>query len=270
MTTTTTTPTGTVDRGKERKMSSEYHRSFYVGVPVARAWQAFADPRERENYVTPPGLRGDGWEAGKLDSVVEGRPPTDIEIGAVEPLRLINYREGVRFRANEGDNSVTDWLDVTVTFEAEGSGTRITFTRSGFGDSEEWQLFRQSQSLGQDETLSDLIVYLETGVAVHTQRHYSSWHGCIGAGVLEVGGGVEVRLVVPGGFAEHAGMRAGDLLVRLGGASVYRRSDVHAVERLLGPGATVQVTWIRDGELRTGEAALSDADYTVRHGVRGQ
>jgi uncharacterized protein YndB with AHSA1/START domain len=249
-------------------MSGTDERTFVVSVPVERAWRAFTDPEERKNYVVPPGRRADGWEAGELGSIVEKAPSTKIEIGKVEPMREINYREGVRFNWAQGDDSITDWLDVTVTFEQEGTGTRITFTRSGFGDSEEWRLFREAQSLGMDETLYDLILYLETGVAGRRHVH-SKPAGNLGASMIESRRGVEVVKVVPGGFAEQAGLLAGDTLVRLAGASVFRRSDIVVLQRAFGPGTEVEVDYVREGKLLTGHARLSAEHYAANHGARG-
>ena len=249
-------------------MSGIYERTFVVSVPVERAWRAFVDPEERKNYVVPPGRRGDAWEAGELESIVESMPPTKIELGEVDPMRSIHYREGVRFNWARGDDSVTDWLDVTVTFEEEATGTRITFTRSGFGDSEEWRLFKEAQSLGMDETLYDLALYLETGVA--GRRHFPSKPaGNLGASMLESRRGVEVVKVVPGGFAADAGLLAGDTLVRIAGASIFRRSDVVAIVRAFGPGAEVEVDYVRDAKLMTGQARLSEQHYAANHGARG-
>jgi uncharacterized protein YndB with AHSA1/START domain len=259
----------TIHEKKEDFMGGKYERTFVVAVPIARAWRAFVDPKERENYVAAPGQRGDMWEEGELQSIVPNQPPREIEIGKVEPMRVINYREGMRLGWTRGDPSVTDWLDVTVTFEEEASGTRITFTRSGFGDSEEWGLLRQATSLGQDETLADLVFYLETGIPVHGLRHFNQQKGSVGASMLESYRGIEIVEVIPGGFAEQAGLRAGDTLVQLGGAAVYKRSDVHAVERALGPGARVVVMFARAGQILTGDGTLSEAGYTQSHGARG-
>jgi uncharacterized protein YndB with AHSA1/START domain len=253
----------------EDTMSNTYERTFVVSVPVERAWRAFVDPKERENYVAAPGRSGDAWEAGELPSITPGVAPVQIEIGDVEPLRAINYREGVRMRWADGDDTVTDWLDVSVTFEEAGSGTRITFTRSGFGDSEEWRIRREAQCLGQDETLADLVFYLETGVPVHALRHYAAGAGDIGATFLESTRGVEMVRIVPGGFAEAAGLRAGDTLVRLAGAAIYRRADILAVQRSCGAGAAVEVTYVREGRVMHGEAELSESNYTVSQQARG-
>jgi uncharacterized protein YndB with AHSA1/START domain len=264
----TTTIEVTMHEQKEDAMGGKYERTFVVAVPVERAWRAFVDPEERKNYVVPPGRNADGWEQGELETIVEKMPSTKIELGKIESMRSINYREGVRFNWAKGDDSITDWLDVTVTFEQEGTGTRITFTRSGFGDSAEWRLFQEAQSLGMDETLYDLVLYLETGVA--GGRHFHSRPaGNLGASMLESRRGVQVVAIVPGGFAEEAGLRAGDTLVRLAGASVFRRSDVVALQRAFAPGTEVEVDFVREGRLLTGRAALSAEHYAANHGARG-
>jgi S1-C subfamily serine protease len=69
---------------------------------------------------------------------------------------------------------------------------------------------------------------------------------------------VRVVATEAGTFADRAGLRPGDLLVELGGAPIFRRSDVALITRLHPPGTEVQVAFVRDGALVTGRAPLSE------------
>jgi hypothetical protein len=63
--------------------------------------------------------------------------------------------------------------------------------------------------------------------------------------------------------AAEAGLEPGDLLVRLAGVSVFRRSDVWAVNGLVPPGTEVDVQYVRSGELATGRGRLSPVGLRV-------
>jgi uncharacterized protein YndB with AHSA1/START domain len=240
------------------RVSGMYERTFVIAVPVERAWQAFVDPREREKWFVPPGR--DPLEHPE-QPLIEGFQQSEYKIGEIEEHRRLGWSQSQNV---EGD---TRWLDTTVVFEEVESGTKITVTRSGFGDSEAWQLFVQSTGLGTDESIADLIAYMETGVPAG--RHYSSQSkapkGSLGAQMRDTAAGVRIAYVVPGGFAEEAGMRAGDLLYRLADASVFRRSDVWCIERVLKPGYTLEAEYVRNGRLLTGSGRLSTTHYTELH-----
>jgi len=209
-----------------------YERTFVVAAPVARAWQAFADPQEREAWMgTPP--------PGALE-------PGEMKLGTIEPNRRLSF--------SQRPAGLDGWYDTTVTFEDLGTGTRITITRSGFGDSEAWQHFAENTQRGFDEMIADLILYLETGV--RGQRHFLFRSG-IGATTLQTGAGVRITHVVPGGFAAEAGIQPGDLLLRLNGASMVHASDVGVVGREHDPGTVVDIEYVRGGEVLRGRAALS-------------
>jgi uncharacterized protein YndB with AHSA1/START domain len=242
--------------------SGAYERTFVLSVPVERAWRLFTDPREREQWMVPPGR--DPLEHPD-QPLIEGFPQNEYRVDEVDENRRLRWSQSSDV---EGD---ARWVETTVVFEASTSGTKITITRSGFGDSEAWQLFAQSTSLGWDESIADLIAYLETGVAA--ARHYSSQarapKGSLGAQMRDTGAGVRIVFPVPGGFAEQAGMRAGDLLLRLAGASIFRRSDVWCVERVLKPGRELEAEYVRDGKLLRGTARLSDTHYTELSGRGG-
>jgi uncharacterized protein YndB with AHSA1/START domain len=239
-----------------------YERTFVLSVPVERAWQAFTDPREREQWMVPPGR--DPLEHPD-QPLIEGFQLSQLQVGVIEEHERLSWSQ-----SHEIDGDVR-WIETTVVFEASASATRITITRSGFGDSDQWRLFAESTSLGWDESIADLIAYIETGV--RADRHYSSQNpapkGSLGAQMRETPAGVRITYVVPGGFAEEAGMQAGDLLLRLAAASVFRRSDVWCVERVLKPGQELDAEYVRDGKLLIGRGRLSETHYTELHGVIG-
>jgi putative serine protease PepD len=77
-------------------------------------------------------------------------------------------------------------------------------------------------------------------------------------------GGLRVAEVSPGGFAEAAGLRPGDLLVRIAAGPVFGLSDVGFVERAYEPGTELDVEYVRGDSLLRGRARLSEAFYTSR------
>jgi uncharacterized protein YndB with AHSA1/START domain len=242
--------------------TGRYERTFVLSVPVERAWQCFVDPRDREKWMVPPGR--DPLEHPN-QPIIEGFPQQEYRVDTVdEPNRLA----WSQLSEVGGD---ARWVETTVVFEATASGTKITVTRSGFGDSNDWQLVAQSTSLGWDESIADLIAYVETGVAAG--RHYESQSpapkGSVGAQMRDTGAGVRIASVVPGGFADEAGLQAGDLLIRLAGASVFRRSDVWCVERVLKPAYELDVEYVRAGQRLFGRGRLSATSYTELHGRGG-
>ncbi len=216
-------------------MSAKYERTFVVAVPVAKAWAAFADEQEREAWM---GTRPAGLELG------------EIKVGDVEPHRRLSW--------SQSQPGLDGWYETTVTFEEVSSGTRITIVRSGFGDSEAWLHYAENTTRGWDEMIADLILYLETGV--RGSRHFSMRSG-LGATMLDSGPGVRITHVVPGGFAAEAGMQAGDLLLRLNGASVLHLSDVGFAGREHAPGEVIEAQYVRGGEVLRGRAPLSEWNY---------
>jgi len=244
---------------KEDVVSAEYERTFVVAVPVERAWKAFVDPRDREAWMSPPGR--DPIENPEKPYPADGFPKVEMKIGTVEENRRLTWSQ--LLTTSSGSQA---WIDTTVTFEALDTGTRISITRSGFGEGLEWDLFAQSSGLGWDDSLIDLVAYLETGVNV--SRHFSG-RSSVGASMEETTAGVRLIKVVPGGFAEEAGMQDGDLLISLGGAGVYRRPDVWFVQREHDDGTELEATYVRDGALHSGRGRLSEKNYTETHGWGG-
>lgn len=217
-------------------MSATYERTFVVAAAATRAWLAFAEPEEREAWMGNPHL--DKFE------------PAEIKIGTVEPLRRISWSQS--YSGLEG------CYETTVTFEDVSAGSRITIVRNGFADSEDWRHYAENTARGWDEMIADLILYLETGVS--GARHFSFRSG-LGATMLEVGAGVQITHVVPGGFAAEAGMQTGDVLLRLNGASVVHLTDVAFVAREHAPGEVIEAQFARGARALRSRAPLSEWHY---------
>jgi hypothetical protein len=70
------------------------------------------------------------------------------------------------------------------------------------------------------------------------------------------GDGLRLSSVLPGTGAARAGLREGDVIVRLAGTSVAGLEDLRAVIRARQPGDTVSVLYLRDGEPYSTSATL--------------
>jgi hypothetical protein len=226
---------------------ASYARKFVVPVPVAKAWAAFVEPGEREAWMMPSGRD----QLTHPDTpVMEGFEPGELKIDAVEKHCRLSWLH--RPAGLDG------WYRTTVKFDEVHAGTQITLTRDGFGQTEDWCHYGANTARGWDEHVADLILYLETGVS--GGRHWAFRSG-LAATMLQSGSGVRITHVVPGGFAEHAGLRTGDVLVRLNGASVVHLTDIAFAGREHPPGAVIEVEYVRGGKLRRGRAPLSDWNY---------
>jgi putative serine protease PepD len=72
----------------------------------------------------------------------------------------------------------------------------------------------------------------------------------------DAGSGARVAAVVPGGPAADAGLRAGDVITRVGDTRVAEASDVAGAIESLRPGEEVTITYTRNGDERTGRVKL--------------
>ena len=70
--------------------------------------------------------------------------------------------------------------------------------------------------------------------------------------------GVRLGTVVPDSAAARAGMRDGDIIVRLGDVPVQSFEELRAALQVRRPGEPVQVVYLRDGEDRTAQAVLGE------------
>jgi uncharacterized protein YndB with AHSA1/START domain len=227
----------------EPSESRAIQRSFSVAVPVDRAWRAMTDPDEISRWFFPFNPLASG--EGEFDMFGEA---ASIDVLEVDPLRRLRYAEkGGPVR------TVAGRAEVTVTFEDQGSGTRISITRSGFGDGEDWDAALESTGRGLEESIADLVLYLETGVAFPRHPRQPCPPGLVAREAL---GGLRVETVEPAGFADHLDLQPGDVLVELGGAAVFGHRELWFFMRQHQPGDEAEAAWVRDGQLVRGRARL--------------
>ena len=81
----------------------------------------------------------------------------------------------------------------------------------------------------------------------------------VGADVRRGWDGVPLSHVVPDSAAARAGLREGDVLVRLGDAALDTFDDLRAALGRARPGDPVQIVYLRDGLARTATTTLDAA-----------
>ena len=175
---------------------------------------------------------------------------TDVswEILDFDPPNRLRYKQG------PGPNPpLPGPIETCMTFEIDGTGTRISITHSGFGDGDDWAMSLESISRGADESVADLILYLETGVGFPRHPMEASFHGIQ---AREIAAGLVVHAVVPGTFGHELGLTRGDIIVEVAGAPVFGYRELWTIARSRQPGTPATVSWIRDGALHRGVATL--------------
>ena len=75
-----------------------------------------------------------------------------------------------------------------------------------------------------------------------------------------VSGGLELQSVDPKSDACAKGLQAGDVITAVNGQTVTGTQDLARVKLSLGPGDTVELTYLRDGVFYTVEVALVDSE----------
>lgn len=126
---------------------------------------------------------------------------------------------------------------------------------SAFGDGLVWQNALQTSSEGVDEMMSDLALYLRTGVGF--PRHVVFHCFDLFKGTREAPGGLEVFEATPGTLAAEIGLQPGDTIVGLGGAGVFGFREVQFFARTHTPGDVVEVKWVRGNRVLTAQGKMT-------------
>ena len=211
----------------------EWQKTFEFSASLADVWEAYWETDEPQVWNNP--IKGDAYIS---NGVVQS------EIVELEPEQVIRWAEA------EGHERI----EMSLTFESTENGTKLTLTRSGFGSGDDWTGLSEARLLGWEEAFHDLAVYLESGIAL---SRIHDWKSAFAVTLYPVTGGLRAGPVRAGGFAQEAGIQPGDLVVRVAGVPVFRRSDQWLLQRMFAPGDEVEVEFVRGGEVLTGRGAMS-------------
>jgi uncharacterized protein YndB with AHSA1/START domain len=201
-------------------------------------WRAFVEPAELSAWHGTA-IEFEARQGGRVLFRDEGYPEVSGRVTAVRPRRLLCWEV-------DGTGIV-----ITEEFAPSGPGTIVTVRQhsaSGVPAHE-----REASRLGWDESLADMALVVEHGVRY--SRHMSR-RSTLGAEILSVTAGVIVVRVSPGSCADEAGLRPGDVLVRLGSAPLFGRADVALVTREHPPGTRLEAAYVRAGKILTGTGTL--------------
>jgi uncharacterized protein YndB with AHSA1/START domain len=218
-------------------------KTFTVRVPVARAWAAFADSHERSQ-----------WEAAEYE--IDARPGGRVRwtLPGIESTGRVDEVVPNRLLRQVDLSGPHTTAEITVTFEEVEGGTRISITHAGFGTGEDWDEWLEGTSIGWDQAIADLIVYLHTGVTAG--RFVTEMHSP-GMTMTDTAGGVEVVTVLPGMLADQAGLAPGDLVLRMGATPVYHITDIWVLMREHPAGTKFEIEYVRDGAVGHGVGVVT-------------
>jgi membrane-associated protease RseP (regulator of RpoE activity) len=216
-----------------------WERTFELSFPIERVWTAYFE-MGGTGTVPPVGFT----------AVLPDAAKTRVEVTDVVEHERFVYEQ----------TTSKEHATMTVVFEATDTGTRIVITRAGFGDMDDFDVLNESRPLGYWESMRDLAVYLETGVA---ERRHLRERSATGVVLKDTEAGLVVRRVKAGTTGAQAGLVPGDLLVSVNGAAVYERRDMWFLARLLDEGAEVEFGFIRGGEAMTGRGRMCSSDDAV-------
>ena len=220
-----------------------YERVLDVALTPERAFALFTEPAETSAWLLPFSENAEG----EAQATIEGQAPVTLEV--------IERKPPTRLHTRMRGGALPGRADMIVEITAEDAGARISATHLGFGEPQAWAVFGTSFQRGWDEAYADLALYLHTGVK--WPRHIEDARASIAAWPCRREWGIEIAEVFPGGFADEAGMQAGDILVRLDRAGVYEVADIWTFTRLRSPGDVAEATYIRGGERLTGRGRVS-------------
>ncbi len=222
-------------------MSKVWKRTFDLRLPLDTVWGAFTDAEFLGKLFAVP--------EGAQDHLPEG------ETGATQP-KVLEVRDHEFLRWTQNHPRMPEKSEFSCTFEEQEGGSRVTITRSGFGEGELSELFAKSHATGWSHGFQDMILALETGVFAH--RHYNGVSkSSLGVSYAETPAGLEVCEVLPGTFGEAVGLARGDVLVRLADAPLFARTDLWTLLCAFEAGRETEIEWVHEGELRRAQAPLS-------------
>ncbi|WIB16367.1 trypsin-like peptidase domain-containing protein [Curtobacterium sp. MCPF17_050] len=139
-------------------------------------------------------------------------------------------------------------------------GINVAIASAGSSDSSS----SQAGSIGVGFSIPSNLV---KRVATEIVENGKATHGLLGASVGDATEdasatqvGALIKDVTSGGAAADAGLQKGDVVTKLGDASIADATDLTAQVRFYAGGATTEITYVRNGETRTANVKLGTYD----------
>jgi len=196
------------------------------------------------------GLYGLGnWlcDSARVEGRVGGAVSLSYAGGPQWHGRWTVYEKPGRFAWRVGDaEGRTESADFTLT--ADGDGTRIDVMIAG-------DAADAAAQAAWEHRLDDLAEHVKTGRNARLARR-----PMLGVapnfGKFDAADGAHLSGAVPGGGAERAGLKNGDVIVRIGDEPVTSWEGLSPIIARHSAGDTLPVTFLRDGETHTVDVTL--------------
>jgi len=228
-----------------------------VEVPPHNAYPAFASQLGLAEWLAQD-VRADPQPGGRLYLYWKSGYVVVGEFEVLEPHRLAAFTWRGR-----GEPAMTR-VEVTLAPQRGGAATRIALAHGGLGTGPEWEEPRARMRAGWARALDNLVSVLEEGIDL---RLFGRPMLGLAGGVvvtpelaeqreLPTRAGVVLTDFVEGMGAKAAGLRRGDVLVRLAGRDVLDWDTLAAALAACEVGSDVEAAYYRDGSLQETEVTL--------------
>ncbi|GAB14941.1 S1 family peptidase [Arthrobacter globiformis NBRC 12137] len=202
---------------------------------------------ETESSATSDGSSEEGSSQNpfRSQSGVAASAQDSISINVIQTDAAINP-------GNSGGalvNAQGEIIGVNVAIASAGSSSSSSTQSGNIG-------VGFSIPINQAKRVAEEII--STGTATHGQLGLSVQDKTSGSS-SDFTAGAEVASVTSGSAADKAGLKAGDVVTGLAGRTVTDASELTAAAREQAAGATVKITFQRDGEEQTADITLGAA-----------
>ncbi len=221
-------------------MKDDFEATFVVDLAPDEVWETLT----RRTLQAEPGSEAE------VHYVLPGFPSF-----APLPLKgasctLIEMQVGRLLRVRK-DHEPCAGTEIAVRLEQAETGTRVSVVQSGFGPF--LDVVGRDTVFGHGhQIMADFRLYIERGLTVPG----TVWGANLGARTRHMPVGLEIVGVDTGGFADTAGLCAGDLLLTLRGIRLHDTQQLWTVLALTEPGTTSDVSWARGREAMSGKATF--------------
>ncbi len=219
-------------------MKDDFEATFVVDLAPDEVWETLT----RRTLEADPG--------GEVHYVLPGFPSfTSLPLKGAS-CTLIEMQAGRLLRVKK-DHEPCAGTEIAVRLEQAETGTRVSVVQSGFGPF--LDIVGRDAVFGHGhQIVADFQLYIERGLTVPG----TVWGANLGARTNHTPVGLEIVAVDAGGFAETAGLRAGDLLLTLRGIRLHDTQQLWTVLALTEPGTSSDVSWARGREAMHGKATF--------------